>query len=128
MKWLIGLLDFRLCAVGWGADSPLAQQPSTSGHWRVDGEGGQTWVPGSGQTGGGATPAPAPAPAPADTGPDWAANRQTADIDRTSAYSHRSYRAALEGIDQTSRASGASMPAQAGDYEIPDTAFGQRLY
>lgn len=76
--------------------------------------------------GGGGAPAPAPAPEPA--APDWAENRQVANIDRTSAYAHREYRAALEQIDQTARASSPDMPVQPGDYELPDTAFGQRLY
>lgn len=122
LSWIIVMLDFRLAANGWGnLGQQLRDRPLVS-----TGEGGQQV---GGQQGGfGTTPAPAPAPTPIDTGPDWAENRQTANIDRTSAYSHRSYRAALEGIDQTARAASPDMPAGASDYELPDTAFGQRLY
>ena len=106
MKWLIALLDFRLFA------------------WQSTGEGGRTWVPDPV-----ATPAPAPAPAPAeDPAPDFAANRQTANIDRTSRYSHGSYVKAIEGIDQQARAASPEMPVEPGDYTLPDAAFGERIY
>jgi hypothetical protein len=59
---------------------------------------------------------------------DFAANRQTADIDRTSRYSHASYVKAIEGIDQTARAASPEMPVEPGDYTLPDAAFGERLY
>lgn len=131
LKWLFAMLDFRLyqlTGTGWGSFLG-GGQPVTTGEWVNTGEGGREWR----ETGGGGTgflpaPAPAPAPEPVDTGPDFAANRQTADIDRTSRYTHGSYVSALEGIEQQSRASGAAMTPGANDYELPDTAFGERLY
>lgn len=117
MKWLFEMFNFRLYAEG--------DPGPTGGQWVSDGEGGRTWQP----TVFGQPIVPAPvAPPPVDTGPDFAANRQTANIDRTSRYSHGSYVKALEGIEQQSRASGADMTPGANDYELPDTAFGERLY
>lgn len=116
MKWIIRLLDFRLYQTG--------------------GEGGTT-TGGIGTGGGGffgpPPPEPPPPPAPPPAGPgepgwDWAENRQTANIDRSSQYTHEAYASALEGMHQQSQASGPAMGAGAYDYELPDVAFGERLY
>lgn len=114
MKWIIRLLDFRLYQTG--------------GEGGISGGGGgiSSFLP--------PPPAPEPAPpppppaGPGEPGWDWAANRQTANIDRSSQYTHEAYASALEGMHQQSQASGAGMGAGAYDYELPDVAFGERLY
>lgn len=114
LSWVFDALDFRL--------------------YQVEGEGG-----GGGFTGGGGggffgpPPEPEPEPEPPPPVPggpgwEWAENRQVADIDRTSRFAHTEYRAALEGIHQQAQAAGPEAPALAQDYELPDTAFGERIY
>jgi hypothetical protein len=76
-----------------------------------------------------AAPAPPPPPPkPGEPGWEWAANRQVANIDRSSQFSHEQYVSALEGIYQQSTASGGAMGPGAYDYELPDQAFGTTIY
>lgn len=136
MRWIIGLLDFRFWngdaggsgGGGPGTDAGADREPEQFGEFMLNGvptryvyHGGQYFPEAVPQT----TPAAAPA---APAAPDFAANKQTANIDRTSQYSHGNYTKALEGIYEKSRGSGADAGMGANDYELPDAAFGERLY
>lgn len=71
-------------------------------------------------------PAPTPAPTP-DPQIEWAANKQVANIDRTSRFAHEQYQGAMATIEGSARSAGTP-GAGAQDYELPDAAFGERLY
>lgn len=109
MKWIIGLLDYRL--------------------WNGAGQGGGGGGPGGDGQGGGGEPgygsqrqqqraapvaapvtAPEPEPPPEEPGP----------------ITHAQFARGLEDVRQRNRV--GPMPAMAQDYEIPDTAFGSRIY
>lgn len=155
MKWLIELLDFRLWngagQGGGGAGGGQGGGGAGGGAGGSGAAGGDPGGPGEGGMGqgGGSTwggdnddsptwgffgppkpepVAPPPPPVPGGPGWEWAANRQVANIDRTSQYTHEQYTSALETIHQQSLSSGAGMGPGAYDYELPDTAFGERIY
>ena len=102
---------------------------STGGGGTVTGEGGTT----AGDGGGGLSslvpepPPPPPPPPPPRTNP-WGSSKQTTNIDRTSKYATPDYAGAAQAINQVARSSGPAMPMEPGDYELPDLAFGTRLY
>ena len=73
-------------------------------------------------------PVPEPAPEPGEPEYQWAANRQVANIDRTSRYAAEQYRSALEQVHTAAQAAGPAAPPMAQDYEFPDIAFGERIY
>ena len=136
LKWIIRLLDHRL----WNG----AGQGGGGGGGAGQGGGGPGGDGGPDQGGGGepyggqyTPPVPAPAPVaappppppkPGEPGWEWAANRQTANIDRSSQFTQEQYTSELDAIYAQSTAAGAGMGPGAYDYELPDMAFGQRLY
>ncbi len=53
---------------------------------------------------------------------------QSADIDRSSRYATPDYAGAAQAANLQARSASPEMPVEAGDYTLPDAAFGTRLY
>lgn len=138
MRWIISLLDFRLwngAGQGGGGDGG-GQGGGGDGGGAGQGGGGTGGGPDQGGGGEGGygwqrqrrqermdfpRPAPTPAPAPATPEP----NPPAAKLPETA--THAQYARHLEDVRQRNRGA-ATMPAYAQDYELPDAAFGTRLY
>lgn len=141
LRWLVAMLDFRLYQTGGDTLNGGPRGPQRTRHVTgAPGEEGEYTLhyydEGPARPWGGlfglmgtvaqaAQPAaPAPTPAPEPAGPFV----QTANIDRTSRFESEQYSGALEGIYEKSRGAGATFGPGAMDYELPDIAFGTRLY
>lgn len=117
-----------------GGGSRTQTQPGSE---LTTGEGGRATQtrPGSELTAGegGGTPAPTPEPEPppppvVEPEPPPPPPPQRANIDRTSQYSTPDYASMTQTINAVARSSSPEMPTEATDYQLPDSAFGQRLY